>query len=380
MPKLLVIALSILLSLGLFADKYMPYLKELAIGAMFLYTLVSPKRIPVLFEKMREAFPLFLIFLVLFFLGALLPYHMQGESVLNSKFLLAILFFIVLSTFFSDNPKLIEVSLITFGIGAGLLSVFFSFGVLGESAYEVRNDRLILLGENPNSLSVRISLGVLFLVWGVVENGLKLSKILRILLLFPLPFMFNLILASGSKGSFILCLGSVTLYLLLLKNVSKSAKRFIVFLAVIAGLFALSLFFQSTLYERFLTSDLTTGRSDIWSEALEIFMVHPMGVGEVGYKVEIYRRLGVVIDTHNLFLYLLVTGGIIALFALLYFLYNIFVKNLKKYKTEKNIIYLLIFFSIIFVMSKTGGVLSYLIMWYFFACINSSSITKKASK
>lgn len=380
MLKILIITLSLLLSLGLFAEKYLPFAKEVVIGILFVYVLVRTKNHSDLKEKIKGAFPLFFIFILFILLGAIFPYHLDGESVLNTKFLVAILFFVILSTFFATNPQLVQVSLIIFGIGAGLLSIFFSFGILGENAYEVRNDRLFLLGENPNSLSVRVSLGVLFLISAAIENGLKVSKIKRIFLLIPIPFMFNLILASGSKGSFLLCIGSVTIYLLFLKNVSKSVKMFIVFVSILIFFIALSFFFQSTLYERFLNSDLTTGRSDIWEKALGIFIDYPMGVGEIGYKVEIYRHLGTIIDTHNLFLYLLVTGGFLSLFAFLYFLYKLFIDNFKKYKKEKNIVFLVIFFSMIFVMSKTGGVLSYLIMWYFFACINNSSVTKKIAR
>ncbi|MDR1417831.1 MAG: O-antigen ligase family protein [Endomicrobium sp.] len=377
MLKILTIAMSLLLALGLFSDKYLPFLKEATIGVLFLYVLVTPKHFSTLVDKIKEAFPLFAISIILFIFGAFFPYHIDGESVINIKFLVSIVFFVIFSTFFSIHPKYIQTSLVAFGIGAGILSMLFTLGFLGESMYEIRNDRLILLGENPNSLSVRISLGILFLVWGAIENRLKLSKFYRVLLLLPIPFMFNLILFSGSKGSFLLCVGSVTLYILLLKNVSKAIKRAIVFFGIIIVFFALSFFFQSTLYERFLTSDLTSDRSNIWENALEIFIEHPIGIGEVGYKVEIYQRVGTIIDTHNLFIYLLVTGGGLALLLFVYFLYNIFIKNLRQYKKEKNIIYLLMFFSMVFVMSKTGGVLSYLIMWYFFACINGEPIKKR---
>lgn len=377
MLKILIIMLSLLLSLGLFADKYLPFMKEVVICVLFLYTLTNPKNIPILLRKLKEALPLLCIFLVLFFIGAILPYYLEGESVFNMKFLISILFFAVLSSFFSVHPKYIQTSLITFGIGAGILSMFFALGVFGESAYEIRNNRLFLLGENPNSLSVRISLGVLFLIWGAIENGLKLSTIQRILLLVPVPFMFNLIIASGSKGSFLLCVASVGIYVLLLQNVPRLIKRIVVLFAIIILFFALSIFFQSTLYERFLTSELTSGRSNIWEAAMDIFTEYPFGVGEIGYKTEIGQRLGRVIDTHNLFVYLLVTGGFLAFSLFAYFLCRIFIKNLDYYKTNKNIIYLIIFFSMIFVMSKTGGVLSYLIMWYFLACINGLSIKEE---
>ncbi|AZB28241.1 O-antigen ligase family protein [Chryseobacterium balustinum] len=262
--------------------------------------------------------------------------------------------------------------MISFGIGMGILSILFAFNILGASSFDIRNDRLFFLGENPNSLSVRTSLGILFLVMGVIENGLRLPKFFRFLLAVPIPFMFNLLLASGSKGSFILCILSVVIYILLLKNISKRVKRFVIFSALIISTFVFNIFLNSALYNRFLDANITSGRSDIWESAYDIFVNNPFGVGEIGYKVEINIRQGKIIDTHNLFIYLAVTGGLFALIIFMYFLAVLLIKNIKQYKREKNIIYLIIFFSMVFIMSKTGGVLLYLIMWYFLACINGS--------
>lgn len=377
MLRILIIIFSILLSLGLFSEKYFPYLKEGVIGVLFIYILVSVKNFTVFKANIKNAFPLFLIFFILLIIGALKPYHLDGESAFNLKFLASILFYIFLSTFFSIYPNLIQTSLVSFGIGAGLLCLLFTFNILGESAYEIRNDRLILLGENPNSLSIRISLGVLFLVWAALENGLKLSKFKRFLLLLPIPFMFNLIIISGSKGSFLLCVGSLSLYVFLLKNVSIKLKRFVLFFASVIVFFAISIFFESALYTRFIESELTSGRSDIWNTALDISSDNIFGVGEVGYKIEIFNSIGKIIDTHNLFIYLLVTGGVLSLLLFLFFLYVLFVRLLRSYVIDRNIINLLIFFSMLFVMSKTGGVLSYLIMWYFLACVNVESFNRK---
>lgn len=377
--KFLIIILSLLLSLGLFADKYFPLVKEFITGIILVKVLINRRNLSSLIVNLNDLLPLILIFLIFSILGAILPYYLQGESVVNTKFLLAIFFFGSLSVVFKNNPEYIQVSLISFGIGAGILSILFGIGFFGAEAYEIRNDRLDLLGENPNSLSVRVSLGLLFLVWGCVENGLKISLFKRILLIIPIPFMFNLILLSGSRGSFLLCVGSVALYILLLKNVSKVLKNLIIIVGVIMGLITVSLFFQSALYERFISTGLIDSRAEIWESAIEIFKRNPLGVGEIGYKFEIFQKLGVMIDTHNVFIYLLVSGGFISLILFLIFLFRLFIKSYRHFRVKSNIIYLIIYFSMIFVMSKTGGVLSYLIMWYFFACLNGLSLNYKVN-
>lgn len=374
--KFVIIIFSFLLSLGLLSETYFPFVKEAAIGLIAFHVIFKSKSFSILLEKLTESIPLWIIFLILLLLGSFLPFSLAEESVFNSKFLLAISLFIFLSAFFSIYPQYIKHSLIFFGIGGGIMSIMFSFGLFDSSFFEIRNDRLIFLKENPNSLSVRVSLGILFLIWGALENKLKLSSFGRICLVIPVPFMFNLVLATGSKGSFLLCLGSIVCYILLVKNLSKTMKRKVIVLGIVALFFAVSLFFESSVYERFMTGNLTSGRNEIWESAFNIFYNHPFGVGEVGYQVLISKLIGIDIDTHNLFIYLLVTGGFLSLLVFIYFLLMMLKRIVLTYKEEKNAIFLIIFVSMIFVMSKTGGVLTYLIMWYFFACISGSSYKK----
>lgn len=371
MARVLIIILSLLLASGLFADKFLPYLKELTIALVVLHTFFSVNFSKILLPKIRSGVPLFSILIILLLLGLFKVYYIEEGSVFNVKFLLSIFLFVFLSAFFEDNKDLIHNSYLYFGVGAAILTMGYYTGLFGDEVYEIRNDRLILLGENPNSLSVRISLGVLFLIAAVIENSLKLSRVIRIALIVPIPFMFGLIVASGSKGSFILCLGSIFIYILFMKNISKRTKNMIKLISLLALIPLLIYLADSSLIERFYSaSSITSGRGEIWKAAIDIFSINPFGVGEIGYKVEIERMLGRVIDTHNLFIYLLVTGGFVSLILFIYYLLNLLKLNIHNYKLAKNIMPLIIFFSMIFVMGKTGGVLTYLVMWYFLATIN----------
>src|SRR5690606_19604153 len=163
MLRILIIMLSLLLSLGQFAEMYLPFFKEAIIGFLIVYVLFTDRSRLILMENIKDAFPLFLIFLIFLFLGAILPYQIKEESVINFKFLSAIFLFIFLSSFFSMRPRDVAFSLIFFGLGAGLLSILYGLGFFGTEAYEIRNDRLNLLGENHNFLIVRFSLGFIFL-------------------------------------------------------------------------------------------------------------------------------------------------------------------------------------------------------------------------
>lgn len=78
------------------------------------------------------------------------------------------------------------------------------------------------------------------------------------------------------------------------------------------------------MYERFNNSDLDGGRLAIWANNLEIFYNNPLGVGEIGYTLESFEHFGMTSDTHNLFLYMLVTGGFIVFILFIFFYKNFF--------------------------------------------------------
>jgi len=148
--------------------------------------------------------------------------------------------------------------------------------------------------------------------------------------------------------------------------------------SVVIGIFLLCLLFffknfmpSTKLFERFVKSNNVLGvRQDIWANALSIWSEQPFGVGEKGYLDEMVRRYSMTWDTHNLFIYILVTGGIQSL--ILFFIYILILlkkayKNLKDGSTFPFIAFIVI----LLIAAKTGGVLTYLIMWYYFAVIDA---------
>src|SRR5690606_26990835 len=193
-----------------------------------------------------------------------------------------------------------------------------------------------------------------------------------------IPSMFFLVIASGSRGSLLaLMLGGYII--LIMSDVSKTIKVFLTGISVVVSLMIINYLFSSehlsNRWENALEGD-TAGRVDIWKAVINIVKENPIGVGETGYLEKILNIYGKYIDTHNLFLYVLVCGGVLSFFLYLAFLMKIFHNSFKIYLINKDVLPLLIFIVMMFISSKTGGAITYLLFWYLLAIVASYRIGK----
>ncbi len=321
----------------------------------------------------RTLFLLCSIVLLLFFTGLFYGYVLVDTSVFNFKFLAAIIVFWFFSYVFKKNPKLCLYSIILFSLSCSLIAVLYHFGFLG-SVSEIRNGRLNIFGENPNSISSRMAISFLVLIYIIIENPLSI-KYHRFFLGLALPSLFFFVIETGSRGSFLALLLGVVI-IVLFSKVSKYVK---IILGIISVFFIIKIFdFVKTtsLFDRLNADDVSGGREEIWSNAFMIFYDFPWGVGEGGYITEMTKRFSSQHDTHNLFIYLLVCGGWLSLLLFLFFMKELFQKVLINLRNGNSLL-LVVFVFLVFLASKTGGILTYLIMWYFFAVINSFDLNKQ---
>jgi hypothetical protein len=313
------------------------------------------------------------IVLLLFIAGLFYGYAYVDTNLFNVKFLAAIIIFWFFSYVFKESPELCLYSIILFSLCCSFIAVLYHFGFL-SSVSEIRNGRLIMFGENSNSISSRMAIAFVVITYIIVENPLNL-KYYRFFLGFGLPSLFLFVVETASRGSFLALLLGVGV-IVFFSNLSKFVK---ILLGIASGLLVVKVFDYSKatkLFDRLNAADVSGGREEIWTRALGIFIDFPWGVGEGGYVTEMTKRFSSQHDTHNLFIYLLVCGGWMSLLLFLFFLKGLFHKVLTNLKKENSLL-LVIFVFLIFLASKTGGVLTYLIMWYFFAVINSFDTIKK---
>lgn len=290
---------------------------------------------------------------------------------INIKLLSLIILFWYLSYYFNLFPKLLWYSLLVFSLSCSICSIL---AMLGYGA-EIINGRLLLFGENPNSTSVRMAISAIFLFYLIILNPYKYSFVR----LFLIPFILSLfivILESGSRGSVLsLLLG---IFLIFGFSKIKLVYKIIVIVTIVFGLIYIFVRFididQYAFFLRFteaVENGSTGGRGVIWSDALGVFYDHPiLGVGESGYVREMIKRYSYYLDTHNMFIYLLVISGVLGTFLFLLFYLGLFRKALMSYR-NKEILPVTFYFFTILIAFKTGGALTYVVLWYLLAFINS---------
>ena len=310
-----------------------------------------------------QLFYLFSVAILFFLAGLLYGFTIVEVSYLNVKYIAAIIIFWFFTHVFRKDPILCYFSILIFSISSALIASLYSLGFLDSYAL-IRSSRLYLFEENPNSSSSRMAISFIVLLYFVVQNPLNFTK-LRYLLFLGIPSIITFIIATGSRGSFLAIVFGIVLivYFSSIRVVTKISLGVVSFIALLILIQSLN---DTTLMERLTGSSLTGSREEIWGDALSIFYDHPWGVGEGGYLTEMMSRFSYIKDTHNFFLYILVCGGWLSLFFILLFLKDIGVYAWERIKMRESLA-IIIFVFLIYLAGKTGGAMTYLIMWYFMA-------------
>lgn len=370
----LVLVFSVLLALGSY-DPFFPAASQLTSSHIVLvlfvgsYSFLYPRS--TIEGGMRA--PVLALFSIFFVLG--LSQAFYGDSIysispLNIKYLMCVIFFTVLSSYYSKFPISIHYSLLFYSLSAAIFSmaVLYFFG----GASEIYKGQLIVFGENPNSTAARMAVAFVYVMSVCIQNPLTWGRT-RYLLLLPAIPLILLIVKSGSRGALLAVMASAISLIVFSKI--KRRHKFYTFTFSLMLLFPLfgyiaSIEGVSARWERVLEGD-TAGRTEIWIDAVSIFLNSPViGVGEGGYYEEMLVRYGSFIDTHNIILYLAVSGGVVAVSLFMYFCYSLLSSAWRSFQGG-DIFPFVLFLNIMIVALKTGGVLTYLVMWYLFAMIAS---------
>lgn len=326
-------------------------------------------------STLRMLFKIEFTILILIFIFFILAQVLNGYSelvkpLINLKFFLCIVFFILLSGFFKINRKYVHYTLYAFSLSCFLFSVYILF--LNPSLYSIVKGQMIVLDENPNSTSSRLVISVVYILYFIINNPLKISWV-RFLSIITIPSLVYMIILSGSRGSLVaMVLGLYMIFIF--SNIKKSYKFILSFLLVSLSLYLFQRLLNSedlgSRWEGALEGD-TAGRTDIWEIVIDISTHNPLGVGETGYVEKISNLYGYYIDTHNIFLYVLVCGGFIS-FVLFAFLWlKLLLNSLKVSVYSKDILPLLMLIIIFSIVFKTGGAITFLLYWFVFSIINS---------
>jgi O-antigen ligase len=340
----------------------------LAVGVpLFIYLKNVPKQ-----YIFYYAGPLLGLLVTLFLLGIF-----QGDVFFNVKFLAAIGVYISMSVFFRLHPDKALLSMFYFSIGVAAMVTVYYLGLF-EGNYRFSKGRIFLFEENPNSISSRVAIAIIFLFYWVIDNPLRFKRA-RWLLLLPIPLMFFFVFLTGSKGSTIIS-GFGVISVFLFSSYSRGLKSILSIISLLLIVsFGVKSFNETTVYKRFQEDSVTElgTREELWLNAVDIFVDNPWGIGEKAYFREAKSRIGRALDTHNLFLYILVTGGVLGIVFFLIFLTRVFRLMVAQIK-KRQIITPIIYFVLVLLISKTGGVLTYLVLWYSLAFVTGYRLNTKS--
>ena len=323
--------------------------------------------------------PLILYLLVDFFSSAINNIYTTGIlDTFNIKlFQLLILLILIVSHIYHNNA-LLKWIMYSFIANVLLLSILSALGI-GYEVSEVQDGaRLTLFGENPNMIGMKASFASVMLFY-FIFNAKKLWT--KVLLVFPLLLIISMLIATASRGALLSIFVGLGIMVLIQRT---SAKRKIVLISIGIGVSAWLFNYIMTTNENFamrmnvFLEEGNTGRNDLWEGAYSIIMDNLIiGVGRPGALPVMQEYIGRAMDPHNVFLYVLMTTGLLGFVFFMTFLGRLAIRLFKDFKQTNNAIYLVLFAILLFNMAKGGGMINTTFLWFFFAVLIGSTINNK---
>jgi len=265
--------------------------------------------------------------------------------------------------------KLFNNIIILFALNIAILSIILTFS--NNIEIEFIDERLFFMGQNPNDFSYFLVLSIIFIYH--LLTHLKLKKVFKIILISFLPFIFIILLKTGSRGGFLMLI--ISIFILLLFN--KVNIKIIIIFAIIALTFTMFYKYifveQNILLERLSNNEDNLnlgGRKVIWQVSYNNFKENFLiGSGFKEYKEVMLNNFGMFRSSHNAYLYISSITGIIGIVFFLIFLYRIFKVGLK-FNIDKSLFIALFAIQIIF-LSKSGSFFGLKILWFVFSLLIS---------
>ena len=293
-------------------------------------------------------------------------------DVLNFRIFQLVLLMILIAANIILFPNLLKGVLNVYILAMFTMAFLYTlFGV----GVEYIDKRLFLFGENANQTAMKTALALLLLISILIREKLKFKNIIKFLIL-SLPIL-NLLISTNSRGGLLTFFIGVFL-IILLKKTNWLSK---------IGLLLLGLGFSTYLFIYIMDNDKdfkariettvnkgdTAGRTHLWDSAYRIIEDNMMfGVGNSGLLPSMKIYSGTYTEPHNVLLEVWLIYGFIGFIAFLLFLFRIIKQLLIVYKIKGEFIQLVLFFVVLLNMLKSGGAMTLIFAWIFFAIFISS--------
>lgn len=259
----------------------------------------------------------------------------------------------------------IEKALKAFAFGGIVLTGFFLLGI--QTSYS-HGGRVSVFGVNQNLLAVNLSI-VLLIIINSILNERSINKFIKILYLISVPLLFVFLASTGSRSGFVSLIGGLVILVYSKKYKNPFAKLMSLIVGFISLLSILYYFSSNKIIGDRISNSIRTGdlsnRDKYWENIFTLADINPyFGIGKTGYAYETEQMFGYYTSSHNVFLEVLITGGIISLMFLLIFLFRV----IKKAISSGNLI-TIVFLAPIFVTFLVGHPFGTKIIWGLFAFI-----------
>lgn len=291
------------------------------------------------------------------------------------KLLADIAAFYILSLFFIRHFNILDTSLKIYAYTCVLIVLAFFAGFL-DSFLFYSNGRLWIFGINPNTFSFLMGFGALILADSFNHPNKRKLFIINIV---SIVLIVLYIIMSGSRGTFLSIL--VCMFIVLYNKVKSKSLIFIPIVAV--AIFVVVSFYHAhqdeiSLFER-LSDTREDSRTELVQRTLILYAERPMiGYGINGFKEQMLSRYHDVRDSHNVIITNMGMSGTIGAVAYITFLIYIFRAC---WNNRKRSLLGIVLFVDVFMMSiKTGGVLTFAMMWYAYAVIVAISFVRQKNR
>ncbi len=381
---------------SIFFENWKPFVVNFTIvkilGIVYLLLSLSDLKNFTLKQNKNIILPLFVLWLWLLLRSMFNSTDLNTVSWFNFTLLQNI---ILLWLFINDvikKPEIIKTLMFSYILGVILLGVLLTLGIGVNIDPFYQSNRVTFFGANSNSIGNWCATAVVFIL-GIHVTNIKIKSLYKLIFLSAVPLLISVMLSTGSRGALL----SLAISLLILFSGFRS-KLYVKAIYFIVGVFAFNYIIEMidnsiVMSKRFalLMEKGDEDRLNIWGNAIQIIYDNPIfGLGYTGYENEMNLRFGYFLDTHNIFLYFLVSGGIIALFIYFYFLKNIFL-NIWLNNIKNTILFPLSLFAVyIFTVFKSGGIINDKSTWlllgfiygfyYYFSTLNAVNHFKKKTK
>jgi len=340
---------------------------KITLVLLFISSLINHKiflNLVAFYKSLKWLFLYFIILTIISFLNV----SRNFKDFLDIPFLLNIILLVILICSESVIKGLLYKSLLV----AAIVNFIIVLAYLNNYEVSYLDNRISLFGMNQNYLGVISSVSLLVLI-SFIQNKNN-NKFLRLLYLLFIPFIFYLIILTGSRTAMISLFLGVLVFFITSLDIEKVLIRLLFFMPLLAFILYVTLentLILNRLFDTVEKGDLSS-RDLIWIDLLEVINNNFLfGIGKTGYLNVVGEG-----SPHNVIMEVICYTGIFGLFFFVLFLYRIINSGFKKINSSYNNIKLILLLALIGLL-LSGQWFDQKLVWSYIAYIISADFVLK---